>query len=64
MTRRIARQIKITHGKPPRTADAAGFLGRADLILAITLRLAHPAATGNEVAGGARHESGPIKKTY
>ena len=34
--------MKITHGNPPRTGGVAAFLGRADLILAIPLRLAHP----------------------
>ena len=41
--------IKMTHGSPPRTGGAAAFLGRADLILAITLRLAHPAPARNIV---------------
>lgn len=39
--------MKITQGNPPRTGGAAAFLGRADLILAITLRLAHPQEAGN-----------------
>src|ERR1039458_1095295 len=38
---------KMTHGNPPRTGGAAAFLGRADLILAITLRLAHPLPARN-----------------
>jgi hypothetical protein len=40
----------MTHGNPPRTGGAAAFLGRADLIFAIPLRLAHPAQAPCAVA--------------
>jgi hypothetical protein len=39
----------MTHGSPPRTGGVPAFLGRADLSLAITLRLAHsPMAARSE----------------
>ncbi len=39
--------MKMTHGNPPRTDGVAAFLGRGGLILAITLRLAHPLSPAN-----------------